>query len=91
MSDAVNHPSHYNNGKVECIDGLESALGGEGFIAFCIGNTVKYCWRGGHKGSRKEDYKKAMWYLQKAINALPEEGSKVEASSIGSRGSEFKV
>lgn len=34
--DAVNHPSHYNAGKIECIEALESATAGLcGIEAIC--------------------------------------------------------
>lgn len=40
--DEVNHPSHYTNGDIECIDAIRAALGKEGFIAYCRGNAIKY-------------------------------------------------
>ena len=67
MEDLVNHPSHYNQGKVECIDGIESALTGlEGFEAYLTGNILKYIWRWKSKNG-VEDLKKARWYLNKLI------------------------
>lgn len=36
---------------------------------FCLGNTVKYIARAGKKGDRVEDLKKALWYLQREIEA----------------------
>lgn len=60
---AVNHPDHYNAGKIECIDAIKSAVTGlDPFDAFCAGNAIKYIWRHKHKGSL-EDIKKAIWYL----------------------------
>lgn len=38
----VNHPSHYNQGKIECIDAMESAYGTEAVIMFCMCNAFKY-------------------------------------------------
>lgn len=36
MTDNVNHPSHYCQGKVECIDALEAATTGlQGIEAVC--------------------------------------------------------
>lgn len=64
----VDHPPHYNDGAIECIDALASALGPDGFAAFCVGNAVKYLWRYRHKGSPTEDLKKARWYLDRAID-----------------------
>lgn len=41
--DAVNHPSHYNAGKIECIEALESATAGLcGIEAICTANAIKY-------------------------------------------------
>lgn len=62
MNDNVNHPNHYNNGKIECIEGLKSALSKEEFQGFLKGNILKYTWRSSHKNG-DEDLKKAQWYL----------------------------
>lgn len=65
--DVVNHPSHYTNGKVECIDAIESAtVGKTGIEAVCVANVIKYLWRYEDKNGR-EDIKKAQWYLNKLI------------------------
>lgn len=61
-TDMVNHPLHYQ-GKVECIDAIESALGPEGFAAYCRGNAIKYAFRAGKKGDAAQDLAKAQWYL----------------------------
>ena len=66
----VEHPSHYNMGGIECIDGIEAALG-EHYIGFLIGNVIKYCWRYEHKNG-VEDIKKARYYLEAAIKWLEE-------------------
>jgi hypothetical protein len=65
MSDPVNHPSHYTHGTVEAIEAIESALGPEGFRAFCRGNAIKYLFRMEHKGDPQTDLAKAIWYLQR--------------------------
>ena len=70
--DNVNHPKHYNQGGVECIEALKSALGPEGFKGFCAGNVIKYTWRYQHKNGL-EDVTKARWYLEKLIEELDEE------------------
>lgn len=45
MNDLVNHPEHYQ-GKVECIDCLESATEGlSGIEAVCTANAIKYLYR----------------------------------------------
>jgi len=67
--DAVNHPPHYNQGEVECIDAIAAALGPEGFKAYCRGNILKYNWRSNHKNGI-EDLEKARWYLNKLIDTM---------------------
>lgn len=67
-SDAVNHPSHYNSGNIEVIEMvMEISRPYEGDVAVCIGNVVKYTARAPFKGRKVEDLRKAMWYLEKAI------------------------
>jgi hypothetical protein len=66
--DSVNKPKHYNQGKVECIDAIESAtIGKTGIQAVCTANVIKYLWRFEDKGGF-EDIKKAQWYLDKLID-----------------------
>jgi len=63
--DAVNKPSHYTQGKVECIDAIESAtMGLVGIVAVCVANVIKYVWRFALKNGI-EDLDKADYYLQK--------------------------
>jgi hypothetical protein len=70
----VNHPSHYNQGKIEVIDAIE-----DWNLDFHAGNVVKYVARSRHKGNYLLDLKKALWYLQRAISkAEAEEGSEVK-------------
>lgn len=62
--DAVNHPSHYNAGEVECIDAIRAAVTSlDGFEGFCVGNAMKYLWRWKRKGGT-DDLRKARWYLE---------------------------
>lgn len=68
--DPINHPSHYTQGDIECIDALKAALGPEGFQAYCRGAVLKYAWRAGHKGPAAEDLRKAAWYATAAANEL---------------------
>ena len=45
-SDNVNHPSHYTQGGVECIDALQAAtVNLQGIEAVCTANAIKYLWR----------------------------------------------
>ncbi|NLH92526.1 MAG: DUF3310 domain-containing protein [Atopobium sp.] len=68
--DTVNHPSHYTDGNIECIDAIQSALGDEKFKAFCRGNALKYLWRAGKKEGEpaEKDLEKAKWYIKKEIS-----------------------
>lgn len=68
--DPVDHPSHYTQGAVECIDAIEAALGEEGFIAFLRGQIMKYTWRLGLKGPATEDVGKIAWYTERLAGAL---------------------
>lgn len=61
----VNHPSHYNHGKLECIDIMEDVFGIDETRAFCKLNAFKYLVRAELKGSEFEDIDKALWYLNK--------------------------
>lgn len=69
MEDKVNSPSHYNHGKIECIDAIAAALTLDELKGFVRGNVIKYLWRMEHKGGL-EDLKKARWYLDYLINKL---------------------
>lgn len=69
MADAIN-PSHYKQGKVECIDALESAtVHKTGLEAVCTANVIKYLWRCEAKNGL-EDVRKAQWYINKLIDYL---------------------
>ena len=49
VKDNVNHPSHYTNGSIECIDAMLSAFGKEKVQHFCKLNAFKYVWRADNK------------------------------------------
>lgn len=59
----VDHPSHYNQGKIEVIDAIE-----DWGLGFHLGSAVKYIARSKHKGKEKEDLQKAIWYIQRFID-----------------------
>lgn len=65
----VNHPSHYNVGKIEVIDAIEDWGFGEGFNK---GNAIKYIARAAKKDPAKEieDLEKAAWYINREIQRL---------------------
>ena len=80
MNDVVNHPSHYESGKFECIDVMEETQGKEAVMNFCICNAFKYLYRHNRKNGI-EDIKKARWYLDKYIEL--KERNKKQCSSAG--------
>ena len=65
--DNVNNPNHYKLGcGIESIEIIKRVLGLKGFVAFCLGNILKYLIRA-EKKNRLEDYKKAAKYLEWVI------------------------
>lgn len=67
--DPVERPRHYNQGAIECIDAIASAVSElKGMEAYCTGNAIKYLWRWKHKGG-KQDLWKAQWYLKRLLDA----------------------
>ena len=68
--DMVNHPSHYTQGGIECIDALKAAtVSKTGIEAVCTANVIKYLWRYEEKNGI-EDVKKARWYIDRLIKEL---------------------
>ena len=65
--DFVNHPAHYTDGGLECIEAIEAQLTPEEYRGYLKGNVAKYIWREKHKGGI-ESLKKAQWYLVRLIN-----------------------
>lgn len=61
----INHPSHYNKGKIEVIDAID-----DWSLNFTEGNVIKYVVRHRFKGEPLEDLKKARWYLERLIEKL---------------------
>lgn len=66
VDDAVNHPSHYETGKFECIEVMTEAIGVDAVKNFCLCNAFKYLYRCGRKNGL-EDIKKAKWYIDRLI------------------------
>ena len=65
MDDPVNHPAHYKTGGIETIDFIEAKK-----LNYNMGNAVKYISRAEHKGNKKQDLEKAVWYLNREIGRL---------------------
>lgn len=65
--DAVNHPSHYNRGSIECLDYIIDMNYG-----YCLSAAVKYIVRAGHKDPDKlvEDLQKAQFYVRKEFDRV---------------------
>lgn len=74
-NDAVQHPSHYTQGGIECIDAIRASMTADGFCDYCKGNILKYIWRWRDKGG-VEDLRKASVYLDWLINAADEKEKK---------------
>ena len=64
----VNHPAHYTNGEIECIDAIKSSMDISSFRGYLKGNIIKYVWRYEHK-NQIEDLQKAQWYLDRLIES----------------------
>lgn len=67
QKEMVNHPPHYKNGNIECIEAMIDVFGKHKVAAFCELNAFKYQWRANNKGTDIQDKKKAIWYLNKYI------------------------
>lgn len=70
----IEHPPHYNAGKFETIDVIEDIVKNykDSFVAYCIGNVLKYLARSPFKGTFLQDLKKAQYYLSAAITYIEE-------------------
>lgn len=64
VADNVNHPPHYTQGGIECIDAIRAALTDDEWRGYVKGNVLKYIWRERHKGG-DESIAKAKWYLER--------------------------
>jgi len=73
--DAVNKPTHYNTGNIECIEAIEESMSSVAFKGYLKGNCLKYLWRYDYKGKQVEDLQKAGWYLNKLTKMVAEENS----------------
>lgn len=68
--DMINHPPHYTQGGIECIDAMRAALSPEQYKGYLKGAAFKYLWRLDHKGNAEENAEKAIWYLKKLREVL---------------------
>lgn len=60
----VNHPRHYNQGKIEVIEFIEDQK-----LDYHLGNALKYICRAGVKDAAtyNQDLRKAIWYIQRRL------------------------
>lgn len=70
QKDSVNHPPHYTSDPsgIECITIVEHRN-------YLIGNSIKYLWRAGLKGSENsekhiEDLQKAVWCINREVERI---------------------
>lgn len=70
--DPVNHPQHYADSKVECIDAMVQVFGKEAVMNYCLINSFKYEWRRKDKDNESQDVQKALWYFDKYKELLNE-------------------
>lgn len=71
-ADPVNHPTHYTQGGIECIEAIKASMTREEYEGFLKGQVIKYVWRYKHKGKPVEDLKKARFYLDRLISESDE-------------------
>ena len=67
--DMINHPPHYTQGEIECIEAIKyinDKLNTEGYEGYCLGNFIKYIWRCNFKNGW-EDIDKAIFYLNELL------------------------
>ena len=73
MNDIVNHPEHYTQGGVECIQAIRASMAPNEYRGYLKGNCLKYLWRYDKKNG-VEDLKKAQVYLGWLIDTYAKEG-----------------
>jgi len=70
MTDEIDHPDHYTQGGIECVDAIAAATadksGPEGAL---VGPIIKYLWRYRRKGGGQA-LRKARWYLDRLIERV---------------------
>jgi len=67
MADRIDHPAHYNRGRIEVIDFVEDQD-----LGFNLGNAIKYIARAGFHPDedRLRTLEKAKWYVQREIQLI---------------------
>ena len=67
QGDNVNHPPHYQKGRMETIDIMQNLVSLEEFMGHLKCTVIKYLSRYEHKENPIQDLEKAEWYLKKLI------------------------
>lgn len=80
--DVVNHPNHYTNCGMECIDEMILIFGKEAVAHFCLCNAWKYRYRSLYKNG-EEDMKKSHWYINKYKELVEEWKNDSKSSKSG--------
>ena len=70
MSELVDHPDHYKVGGIETIDFIDAKN-----LNYNMGNAVKYISRAEHKGNKKQDLQKALWYIKRELSKLDDKNN----------------
>lgn len=71
-TDMVNHPKHYTQGDIECIECIKAAVTNKvGIEAVCVANVIKYLFRYEEKNGI-EDIRKAKWYIERLLKEMSE-------------------
>ncbi len=65
LTEMVDHPQHYNQGKYEAIEVIEDWK-----LNFNLGSVIKYIARCDYKNNKKEDLEKARWYIDRELQSL---------------------
>lgn len=68
--DRINSPKHYTAGGIETIDFMRAKLSPEQFEGYLLGTAIKYLSRARFKKQKKDDYKKAKWFVDKLVEVF---------------------
>ena len=61
---------HYAEGVIHPWDAMEHWMTHDQYMGFLRGNAIKYLARAGRKGPARDDYKKALEYVQKLLESM---------------------
>ncbi len=69
--DEVNHPAHYTQGSIECLDVIDDQD-----MTFHAASALQYLWRYRYKGKPVTDLLKCKFYIDREIARLRKAGQK---------------